>query len=65
MLNERGVVFNIGDRVKYQMPVDDIDIGTVKRIDGYDVYVEFTLEPETYVIHRYSNEILECLSTSS
>lgn len=62
MRNDRGIVFNIGDRVKYQMPVDGIDIGTVKHIDGYDVYVEFAFEPETYVIHRYYNEILECLS---
>lgn len=62
MKNDRGIDFNVGDKVCYQYPVDGCNSGIVKRIDGFDVYIEFTPAKEAYVIHRYYNEILECLS---
>jgi hypothetical protein len=63
MTNSRGITFGIGSTVRYQMPIDGVDTGIVKDIDGAYIAIEFTLDPYNYVIDRYENEILECLNT--
>lgn len=62
MKNSRGVSFNKGDTVRFEMPIEGLDTGVVVGIDGSYVYIKFGHEPQTYVIERYESEILECLS---
>ena len=64
MQNSRRVSFDVGDTVKFQMPVDAVDIGVVQGIDGFYIYINITaLDGNSYVIERYDNEILECLTS--
>ena len=62
MKNSRGLTFNIGNKVRFQMPIDNkVNTEIIKNINGYYIDIEFEIGNEKHVCERYPDEILEVL----
>jgi hypothetical protein len=63
MKNSRGLTFQVGSLVRFQMPIDNqVDTGVIKYIDGEYIDIEFKIGNNKHICERYPEEIIEVLS---